>query len=584
MIALALFFRSTLLEKRHMSGKLEVKAGQRSTAGIKPGNDDSCGIKIPDDALRMTKGITAVIADGMSGSEGGKEAAEACVLGFLSDYYSTPESWTVKNSGAKVLGALNRWLCAQGRQEHDSRKGMVTTFSALIIKSTTAHLLHVGDTRIYRFRGKDLECLTRDHRVVISKEKQYLSRAMGIDVDLQIDYKSMPIEEGDLFLLVTDGVHEYLSAGAIKTRLKNMEDPEKTVREIIEEAAKNGSHDNLTCQIILIEKLPLHNKEDLYQRLTELPFPPPLSEGMVLDGYRIVRELHASKQTQIYLAVDTETKEEVVLKTPSVNYEDDPGYIERFMHEEWAGRRLNSPHILKIKALTRRRSCLYFVTEYVKGETLRQWMCDHPHPTLIGVRKIINQVVTGLMAFHQKEVIHRDLKPENILIDKHGTVKIIDFGSSKIAGIEEINVPWERGQMLGTLNYTAPEYLAGSAGTEHADLFSLGVITYEMLCGALPYKEALNLKNLNRISYQSATKHNPEIPLWLDKTLEKAVHKNPGQRYTVLSEFLYDLSHPNPAFLSKDVLPLLERDPVTFWKTLAVFLIVINIILLYFVS
>ncbi len=572
------------MKEKTMSGKLEVKAGQLSVAGIKPGNDDSCGIEIPEDALLLTKGIVAVIADGMSGSEGGKEAAETCVLGFLSDYYSTPESWTVKNSGAKVLGALNRWLCGQGQQQHGSAKGMVTTFSALVIKSTTVHLLHVGDTRIYRFRGNDLECLTRDHRVVISAEKQYLSRAMGIDVDLQIDYKSLPVEKGDLFLLVTDGVHEYLSQEEIKDLLKNIEDPEKTVREIIDQAAKNKSHDNLTCQILIVEKLPLHNKEDLYQKLTELPFPPPLEAGMVLDGYRVVRELHASKQTQIYLAVDTETKEEVVLKTPSVNYEDDAAYIERFMHEEWTGRRLNSPHILKIKDLSRRRSCLYFVTEYVKGETLRQWISDHPRPSVIDVRKIVNQVVTGLMAFHHKEVIHRDLKPENILIDKHGTVKIIDFGSSKIAGIEEINVPWERSQILGTLNYTAPEYLAGSAGTEHSDLFSLGIITYEMLCRAVPYKEALTLKNLNRIPYTSARKHDPEIPHWLDLTLQKAVHKDPRQRYAALSEFLYDLSHPNPNFMGKDILPLLERDPAVFWKGLCTLLIITNLILLYLVS
>ncbi len=567
-----------------MSGKLEVSAGQYSVAGIKNQNDDSCGIKIPEDDLRMTKGITAVIADGMSGSEGGREAAEACVLGFLSDYYSTPESWTVKTSGGKVLGALNRWLCSQGQHQHASSKGMVTTFSALIIKSTTAHLLHVGDTRIYRFRRGDLECLTRDHRVVISSEKQYLSRAMGIDVDLHIDYKSMPVEKGDLFLLTTDGIHEYVSREEMIILLEEADDPEKTVHQIIEKASRNGSHDNLTCQIMTVDKLPLHNKEDLYQKLTELPFPPPLEPGMMLDGYRIIRELHASKQTQIYLALDTETQTKVVLKTPSVNFEDDPGYIERFLHEEWAGRRLHSPHILKILELKRRRSCLYFVTEYVEGETLRQWMSDHPHPSIIQVRKIVNQIMTGLMAFHHMEMLHRDLKPDNILIDTQGTVKIIDFGSSKIAGIEEIDVPWERSQLLGTRNYTAPEYLLGSAGTEHSDLFSLGVMTYEMLTGNLPYKEELNIKNLTRLSYISARRHNPEIPAWLDKTLEKAVHKDPRNRYTVLSEFLYDLSHPNPAFLSKEVPPLLERDPITFWKSLVIVLVLVNILLLYLLS
>ncbi len=567
-----------------MAANLEVKAGQKSIAGIKPSNDDSCGIKIPEGQVLLNKGIAAVIADGMSGSEGGQEAAEACVLGFLADYFSTPDSWSVKKSGAKILGALNRWLCGQGLQHHNSNKGMVTTFSALIIKSTTAHLLHVGDSRIYRYRRGDLEGLTRDHRVVMSGEKQYLSRAMGIDVDLQIDYKSLPVEKGDLFLLLTDGVYEYLSTLEIKTLLKNVDDPEKTVHEIISQAGKNGSHDNLTCQIVTIEKLPLHSKDDLYQKLTELPFPPPLEAGMTLDGYHIIRELHTSKQTQIYLALDRETNEEVVIKTPSINYEDDPSYIERFMHEEWVGRRLNSPQILKIKALTRRRSCLYFVSEYVKGETLRQWISDHPLPSINEVRKIVNQIVTGLMVFHQMEMIHRDLKPENILIDPHGTVKIIDFGSSKIAGIEEIDVPWERHHLLGTRNYTAPEYLKGSIGTEQSDLFSLGVITYEMLCGKLPYKEELSVKNLTRLSYTPARHYNSDIPIWLDKTLEKSLHKDPKSRYPILSEFLYDLSHPNPVFLNKAVPPLLERDPVTFWKSVVLLLFVINILLLYFLA
>ncbi|MFQ5588716.1 MAG: serine/threonine protein kinase, partial [Nitrospiria bacterium] len=255
-----------------------------------------------------------------------------------------------------------------------------------------------------------------------------------------------------------------------------------------------------------------------------------------------------------------------------------------FLHEEWAGRRLHSPHILKILERPRRRSCLYFVTEYIEGATLRQWMSDHPRPSIIEARKIVNQIATGLMAFHRMEMIHRDLKPDNVLIDPHGTVKIIDFGASKIAGIEEIAVPWARSPLLGTRNYTAPEYLNGASGTERSDLFSLGVIAYEMLTGKPPYKEELNVRNLTRISYIPARRRNPDIPVWLDKTLEKAIHKDPVRRYTVLSEFLYDLSHPNAAFLSKETPPLLERDPVVFWKGLALLFFLANVFLLYLFS
>src|SRR4030065_761624 len=101
------------------------------------------------------------------------------------------------------------------------------------------------------------------------------------------------------------------------------------------------------------------------------------------------------------------------------------------MHEEGAGRRINSPHVLRVLEPTRRRQFLYYVTEYVEGQTLRQWMNDYPLAALPDVRNIVEQLARGLRAFQRMEMIHQDLKPENILIDKHGTVKIIDFGSTR---------------------------------------------------------------------------------------------------------------------------------------------------------
>ncbi len=460
-----------------MPNKLKVQAGQHSIAGKKPSNDDSCGVRIPEGVLLETKGIAAVIADGMSGSEGGREAAEVCVLGFLSDYYSTPDSWSVKKSAGKILTTLNHWLCGQGQRVYGSSRGMVTTFSALVIKSATAHLFHVGDTRIYRLRKGELECLTNDHRMIVSGNRHYLSRAMGVDPHLIIDCRSVPVEPGDIFLLTTDGVHDFISKDDLKSHLIGVNHPEQSIRDITDHALRRGSNDNLTCQLIQVEHLPNEEKNELYEKLTELPFPPPLEVGMVLDGYRILRELHASSRTQIYLALDLELKKEVVIKTPSVNFEDDPEFIERFLNEEWVGRRLNSPHVLAIHETEKHRNSLYYVTEYVPGQTLRQWMIDNPNPPLNQVREIIGQIANGLQSFHRLEMVHRDLKPENILIDEHETVKIIDFGSSRIAGIEEMAVPWKRNHLVGTENFTAPECILGEPGTDQSDLYSLGVLT-----------------------------------------------------------------------------------------------------------
>ncbi len=562
--------------------ELEVLAAQRSETGVKEANDDSCGIRIPDPPLRLTKGVAAVVADGMSGADAGREAADTCVQGFLTDYFSTPESWTVETSGEKILGALNRWLYGQGQQRFGSAKGLVTTFSALVIKSNTAYLFHVGDSRIYRLRDGELEQLTRDHRYLAAEGRSYLSRAMGIDAHLDIDFRTLPVERGDIFLLTTDGVHDFIDDIRLKRLLvEHHQSPEAAVDAIIRLALKEGSNDNLSAQVLRVVHLPDEDETEFYRKLTELPFPPSLEPGMVLDGYEILRELHASTRTQLYLALDRETGDRVVLKTPSVNYEDDPEYIEQFLHEEWAGRRLNDPHLLKVLPPRGRRQCLYYVTEYVEGQTLRQWMNDYPNPDLTAVRTIVEQIAQGLRVMHRQEMIHQDLKPENIMIDSHGTVRIIDFGSTKIAGIAEISTPLDRDRLLGTRNYTAPEYLKGYPGSNRSDIFSLGVIAYEMLTGALPYDKELNKRNLNKARYRSATERNPDIPPWVDGALRKAVAINPERRYSLLSEFVHDLGHPNPEFLKSGKPPLIERDPVAFWRGLALALGLLNLLLLY---
>ncbi len=568
-----------------MTTTLSINAGQYSEKGTKPSNEDACGIHVPDDALLTSKGIAVVIADGVSSAEAGREAAESCVKGFLSDYYSTSESWTVKNSGQKVLGALNRWLYGRSQGIHGSGQGMLTTLSIMVIKSTTAHLFHVGDTRIYRLRDGDvLKCLTRDHQTWISKDKAFLSRAMGADLAVDIDYRSVPVEAGDVFFLTTDGVHEHISNKEIIALYQaNKTHLEQAACNIVTRALEYGSPDNVTCQIVCIETLASQNEEEFYQHLTELPFPPPLENGQTIDAYKIIREIHASNRTQVYLALDSNTNNKVILKTPSVNFQDDAEYIDGFLHEEWAGKRISNLHVLKVLEPKQKRRFLYYVSEYIEGQTLEQWINDHPQADITEVRPLIKQIVAGVRAFHRQEMLHQDLKPGNIMIDSHGTAKIIDFGSTKIAGIQEINTPIERGTLLGTYDYAAPEYFEGYPGSNRSDLFSIGVMTYEMLTGKLPYGKPLSKRTLKQVRYIPARQVNPAIPVWVDAALEKAVQLNPALRYERMSELVSDLTKPNPDLVKKE-LPLMERNPVGFWRGLATGLLVLNFILLYLIA
>lgn len=562
-----------------MKNLMQIDYAVITDKGSKQENADAADAMVPEGEVLRTKGIAAAIADGMSSSEGGKIAAEVCVSNFLNDYYSTPDSWTVKTCATKVLGATNRWLYSQGQMRYESARGMVTTFSALVIKSTTAHIFHVGDSRIYHFRQGQLEQVTRDHRVWVSKDREFLSRAMGIDAHVDIDYRALSVETGDVFLFVTDGVSGHVTDNRLQSLLKSHTNLKACAQEIMEESLRNGSTDNVTCQLLKVMNLSTQTEDDLLLALNELPFPPNLSQGIKIDGYEILRELHASKRSEVFLARDKETGDKVTLKTPSVNFNDEPAYLDAFLHEEWVGKRISNPHVLKILDTPRRRF-LYNISEYVSGQSLRQWITDHPQTHINTTREYLQQIADGLRAFHRLEMIHLDLKPENILVDDSGLLKIIDFGSTRVAGTSEINTSYKQDTPQATVNYAAPECQDGVC-SNRSDIFSLGVIAYELLTGKLPYGDHEHATPSRKMKYISATEHNPDIQGWVDAALQKAVNPNPHYRYSMLSEFLFDLSHPNEDFKPSSNQPLMERYPLTFWKSVAGLSLVLNLVLIY---
>ncbi|MCS3566081.1 serine/threonine protein phosphatase PrpC/predicted Ser/Thr protein kinase [Bradyrhizobium elkanii] len=572
---------------RSMPRALTISVGQFSDQGRKDANQDFHGALIPGEPLLGLKGIAVVLADGISSSSVGRIAAESAVKSFLTDYYCTSESWSVKSSAQRVLEATNSWLHAQTRRSqnpYDKDKGYVCTLSALVVRSTTAHLFHVGDSRIYRVAGNSLEQLTNDHRVVISSQQSYLGRALGVNPQLEIDYQALPLERGDIFLLVTDGIYEHVPARQLAKAIKDgAADLDVAAKSIVEQAYENGSPDNLTVQIVRIDELPDGDAGEVFGQPTELPLPPLLDARMLFDGYRIVRELHASHRSHIYLAVDEDSATTVTIKIPSIDLRDDPAYLKRFVMEEWVARRIDSPHVLKPFLPQRKRNFLYVTMEYIDGQTLTQWITDNPAPALETVRDITEQIAKGLRAFHRKEMLHQDVRPDNIMIDRTGTVKIIDFGSTRIAGVADA-VPAGVEDILGTQQYTAPEYFLGEGGTARSDLFSLGVVTYQMLTGRLPYgaqiARARTRADFNRLAYRPAAHGGRDVPTWVDGALERAVHANPLKRYESFSEFLFDLRNPNAKYLTTSSTPLIERNPVLFWKSTTLLLALVVVVLL----
>ena len=554
-----------------------ITIGAFSDKGAKPENEDSYGVMFPEKRQELTKGIAIAIADGMSGCKAAKAASETCVKCLLLDYFSTPDSWSVKKSVSKILLATNSWMFGQGQTVYGSDLGMVSTLSTMILKSGAAYIFHIGDSRISLMRDGNIRHLTQHHRY---GKSNYLTRAMGAGKNLQIDYRVVDLEPGDLFILTTDGVHEFVKTSDIKNLIsQNKDDLDATARAICDKALVGGSDDNLTCQIIRIDDISDFRESQYFTVRNHLPFPPPLETGMTLEGYKIIRELHANARSQVYLARDIKNGDLVALKTPSANFDDDAHYIEQFHREEWIGARIKSCHILKIIPSRGQRKFLYYVTEYVGGQTLREWINDHPEPDMAMVRDILRQLIQGLRSMQRLDMVHQDLKPENIMIDEAGTVKIIDFGSVKVASVTEGRQVSRKQMPAGAVDYMAPEYLLYGDGDNTSDLYSLGAVIYEILTHKLPYGKGFSsIRRVRQMDYIPATLVNPDIPPWIDAVLEKAVKKDPRARYQSFSEFERDFTVPPAPTGEQNFTPLLERDPLLFWRGLSLILALLLVI------
>lgn len=563
-----------------MTDSLSITLGQCSDKGVKAINQDFHGALIPAGRELALKGIAVALADGISSSSVSQEAAESAIKSLLTDYYCTSDAWTVKTAASRVISATNSWLFAQTRRSQhafDLDKGYVCTLSAMVLKNRQAHLFHVGDSRIYRASGAGLDQLTQDHRVVLSSVENYLGRALGMAQNVEIDYRQVDLSQGDVFVLATDGVFEFVSPEFIANACHG-DNLDHAAQAIVAEALAQGSSDNCTVQILRVDNLPTADAAGIMAHAETLPPAPVLEPPCSFDGYDILRTLHSNSRSHIYLAKDQETGVRYALKVPSIDLRDDPEYLRRMLMEEWIARRLSSPHVLK-SGPARSRSHLYVVTEYLEGQTLRQWMRDNPKPDLETVRGIIEQIVKGLRALHRREMLHQDLRPENVMIDQNGTVKIIDFGSTCVAGVVEGASAFDDAEILGTAQYTAPEYFVGGETGPRSDLFSLGVLTYEMLTGQLPYgaqvSRATTTRAQSRLRYNSTPIQSAGIAPWVDAALARATDPNPHRRYAVMSEFVADLRRPSATFNPNARVPLMQRNPLVFWQILSLILVVL---------
>ena len=557
---------------------LQIQTGQASESGPRERNEDYCGVVTPTDEQLATKGALLAVADGVGGNAGGREAAEMTVRGVLSDYYATPDTWGVTAALDKVLTALNRWVIAQANS-HGDMAGMATTLSLLVLRGNRYTLAHVGDSRVYRLRGGELQQLTIDHVWDRPDMRHVLKRAVGLDRHLLVDFAEGEILAGDLFALMSDGVWEKLGQEQIHAVLQLYHSPQMAADDLVKRALAQGGQDNATAVVVRIEQPGEECLADLMAAAQLLRVPPRLKPGEQLDDFEVLVVLHDSRASLLYQVRNLLNGQVCVLKTLQPLMADDPQSCNGLLNEEWLSKRVLSHYFPQVIPLSsERRSCLYYVMSWHAGATLQKKLDVGQHFSAADVGGIGIRLAKGLGALHRLNIIHRDIKPANLHQDDDGKLRILDLGVALSPG--------RGGAQLhgnpGTPSFMAPELFTGELASTQSDLYAAGVTLYHLLTRRYPYGEVEPFQRPRFGDPVSPTRYRPDTPQWLENIILKAVAVDPKLRFETAEEMLLALEvGERKPLLPPRRTPLAGRDPLLLWQWAALLSLLANVILLY---
>jgi serine/threonine protein phosphatase PrpC len=550
---------------------VQASVGFDSQTGPRKANEDFAGALIGAELPEPRQEVVAAIADGIGGAKGGRAAAETAVRGFLDGFCDLPETMEVQRAGARIVSALNGWINSMGRQDPELT-GLGCTFTALVLRGRVAHVLHVGDTRAYRISGRRLTCLTTDHvRQEGGGRSHTLTRALGVEGEVRLDYGTQPVALHDRFLLCSDGVHGYLTEPSIAEILRERSAPDDTARALVAAALAAGSTDNCTALVLDVVALPSTGSADISTAIMRLPIIPVPVAGESIDGFVLKALISDGRYSRLFGAEDEIEGGNVALKFPKPQIASVEAYHAAFVREAWVGARVHNPGLGRVIELPPgRQTCLYTVMPLYQGELLERRLSRSPALGLEEGRNITITLARAVAALHRAGIVHRDIKPDNVILEGGGSLKLIDLGVVRVPGLEEF--PPEH--IPGTAAYMAPEMADGEPGNEATDIYALGVTMFRAFTGEYPYANADAVSPPRRNRPLDFSTLRPDLPAWLKAALERAIASDPAKRYRDMGEFALEMEAGPTRAASGLSRPrtLYERAPVRVWQGIAALL------------
>lgn len=574
----------------------EMDIGYTSLAGTKPVNEDFAGAMLPEEG-QEAMGVIAAIADGVSAGGLGRDAAQTTVTTLVRDYYGTPQTWDTTVALDRIIAAQNAWLAASNRRSEPAVG--LTTLTALVLRGHAWTLAHVGDTRAYLLREGQVTQLTVDHVMPHRDFRHQLMRVVGAEDRLVVDYMQGDLQVGDVFILLSDGVH-----GAVRLRqlaeTAELAQAQVIADSLVQAALRAGSSDNATALVVRVLGLLDATLQDVSRSAQELPVPVRLKAGELIDGLRVEELVADNGVNLLYKVRDANTHTDYALKTLHPSRAHDPEECAALAHEAWLARCMQSSraadHLVRLHEGPpggKGQTAFYLLYDWHAGESLDQMLARKHRFAPTQVVDLATQVLQALGRLHRQSVVHRDLKPANLHLGTDGVLRLLDLGVA-LSGREPESM---RRLHAGTPSYVNPEQWgfslrSGRVDTDvppedpdaQSDLFALGVTLYQLLTdGKLPYGEVLPYQSGRYYrDPQSPSRYNPEVPIWLDHVVLKAVARDKRQRFETAEEFLLALERgASRPLTAPPASPLLQRDPTFVWKLLLVVSGLFNVLLIY---